>query len=151
MPDPDERDELITRLAAMQRDVARALAPDREPPYINSTLTMQQLRVVVSLGIDGPASGQDLAGKLRVALGTVTGIVDRLVAQGMVERGEDPQDRRVRRVRLSPAGVELVDKLLDAGTTRFRRLLEHVDTDTLREFERVMVKLQEAAGRLRES
>lgn len=59
--------------------------------------------MVVNLAIDGPASGQDLAAKLRVALGTVTGIVDRLV-----------------------------------------------DTDTLRQFEHVMHKLQEAALQLRE-
>lgn len=149
MPESD-REQLIGRLAEMQRDVARALAPDREPPFVHSTLTMQQLRVVVNLAIDGPASGQDLAAKLRVALGTVTGIVDRLVAQGLVERAEDPRDRRVRRVSLSPAGRELVDKILDAGTTRFRRLLELVDTDTLRQFEHVMEKLQEAALQLRE-
>lgn len=150
MPEPDERERLIDSLAYLQRDIARALAPDREPPFVHSTLTMQQLRVVINLAIDGPASGQDLAAKLRVALGTVTGIVDRLVAQGLVERGEDPRDRRVRRVALSAEGQLLVDRILDAGTSRFRRLLELIDTDTLRQFEEVMQTLSEAAGQLRE-
>lgn len=151
MPEPDERERLISSLSDLQRDIARALAPDREPPFVNSTLTMQQLRVVINLAVDGPASGQDLAAKLRVALGTVTGIVDRLVAQGLVERGEDPRDRRVRRVALSDEGKELVDRILDAGTSRFRRLLELVDTDTLRQFEQVMHTLNEAAGQLRDA
>lgn len=98
-----------TRLYSVGTSTSVSSVDDTRPP-------------ITTMAIDGPASGQDLAAQLRVALGTVTGIVDRLVAQGLVERGEDPRDRRVRRVSLSPAGRELVDKILDAGTTRFRRL-----------------------------
>ena len=36
-----------------------------------------------------------------VSLATITGIVDRLAAQGLVTRREDPRDRRVRRVELT--------------------------------------------------
>lgn len=148
MPEPEERDELITRLAGLQRGVAQALARDRMPPMLHANLTMQQLRVVVKLALDGPAAGQVLAQQLGVTLGTVTGIVDRLVAHGLVVRSEDPKDRRVRRIALSPEGAELVDRILDHGTNQFRRLLERLDTATLHQLEDVMRKLHEAAADL---
>jgi DNA-binding MarR family transcriptional regulator len=46
----------------------------------------------------------DLSAKLRVSNGNVTGIVERLVQDGLVERGPLEGDRRALRVRLTEAG-----------------------------------------------
>jgi DNA-binding MarR family transcriptional regulator len=54
-----------------------------------------------------------LPGELATALGihasTVTGIVERLVERGLVERERSPDDRRSTRLRLTPAGRVLLD------------------------------------------
>ncbi len=47
----------------------------------------------------------DLSAKLRVSNGNVTGIVDRLVADGLVERAAVDGDRRAMRVRLTGPGI----------------------------------------------
>jgi DNA-binding MarR family transcriptional regulator len=47
----------------------------------------------------------DLSAKLRVSNGNVTGIVERLVADGLVRRVSVDGDRRAMRVRLTDAGV----------------------------------------------
>ncbi|WP_028846609.1 MULTISPECIES: MarR family transcriptional regulator [Thermocrispum] len=145
-----ERERLVTSLACLQRDLARALIPDHQPPFVTSSLTMQQLRLVVHLALDGPASSHELAAKLRVAMGTLTGIVDRLVAQGLVARRVDPDDRRIRRVELTDEGQAMADRMLDAGAAQFRRVLERLDTETLRQFEQVMHSLIAAARQLRD-
>ncbi|WP_285774773.1 MarR family transcriptional regulator [Microtetraspora sp. NBRC 13810] len=144
----DERDELIHRIGDMQRDLGRAFARDRSLPLLASNLTMRQLKVVVILSSLGSASGQDLAHNLGVGLATVTGIVDRLVGHGLVTRREDPHDRRIRRVELTPEGVELTREMADAGLTGWRRLLEHLDLDTLRQLEHVTRRICEVAGEL---
>jgi len=46
----------------------------------------------------------DLSGVLRVSNGNVTGIVDRLVEDGFIERVPVPGDRRAMCVRLTPEG-----------------------------------------------
>ena len=46
----------------------------------------------------------ELSGQLRVSNGNVTGIVDRLVQDGLVERLSVPGDRRAMLVRLTQAG-----------------------------------------------
>jgi DNA-binding MarR family transcriptional regulator len=49
---------------------------------------------------------RELSRRLMVTGGNVTGLTDKLVAEGLVERGEDPADRRAFTVRLTPAGQQ---------------------------------------------
>ncbi|TLP60999.1 MarR family transcriptional regulator [Microbispora tritici] len=113
-------------------------------PLMASTLTMQQFKVVMFLTFAGPTSGQELARHLGVGLATVTGIVDRVVAQGLVTRHEDPHDRRVRLVELTEAGRRLTGEIIEAGTGGYVRLLRRLDTETLRTMETVMRKIEDA-------
>ncbi len=53
----------------------------------------------------------DLSGVLRVSNGNVTGIVDRLVADDLVERRAVEGDRRAMRVVLTAAGREMFDEM----------------------------------------
>ena len=53
----------------------------------------------------------DLSGVLRVSNGNVTGIVDRLVADGLVERRSVEGDRRAMRVVLTEKGRVLFDEM----------------------------------------
>ncbi|MER7210390.1 MarR family transcriptional regulator [Streptosporangium sp. NPDC000239] len=143
----DERDRLISRIGELQRDLGRFLAQRRAPsPLFDTNLTMRQLKVVMLLAYRDSASGQDLAHHLDVGLGTVTGIVDRLVGHGLVTRREDPNDRRVRRVELTSAGRTLVERIADAGLADFRHLLGFLDTQTLRDALSVMTRIEAATA-----
>ncbi|MBN6054925.1 MarR family transcriptional regulator [Nonomuraea sp. RK-328] len=140
----DERDDLIRRITETQRGLGRAFARHQSPLF-TSNLTMRQLKVVMVLAVHGSASGQELAHDLGVGLGTVTGIVDRLVAQGLVSRHEDPHDRRVRRVELTAEGAALIERIQDDGIQHYRRILEHLDTDTLRALDMVVHRIRAVA------
>jgi DNA-binding MarR family transcriptional regulator len=146
--DRGDRAEVVDRIIGLQYDIGRAWAHDRSLPVLASTLTMQQFKVVMILSLQDSASGQELSQHLGVGLGTVTGIVDRLVARRLVTRREDPDDRRIRRIILTPAGRKLADEVVHAGLSRFRSVLELLDTDTLRAFETVMRRFADAATRL---
>ncbi|MET7463658.1 MarR family transcriptional regulator [Nonomuraea sp. NPDC005501] len=140
----DEREDLIRRITETQRGLGRAFA--RHPsPLFSSNLTMRQLKVVMVLALHGSASGQELAHDLGVGLGTVTGIVDRLVAQGLVSRHEDPHDRRVRRVELTAEGTDLIGRIQDAGMQHYRRVMEHLDTGTLRTLDTIVRRIRDIA------
>ncbi|MFG1946378.1 MarR family winged helix-turn-helix transcriptional regulator [Nonomuraea sp. NPDC048826] len=145
----DERDDLIHAIIQIQRDIGRALA--RQSPLFASNLTMRQLKVIMLVAANGSATGQDLAHDLGVTLGTVTGLVDRLVAHGLVSRHEDPQDRRVRRVELTTAGRDLIEEITNAGLQEYRRMMDHLDTETLRCLHHVTVRLHEVAAALHQA
>lgn len=57
--------------------------------------------------LDRQAGGmkmRELSRRLMVTGGNVTGLTDRLVAEGLVERRDDPSDRRAWAVQLTPEG-----------------------------------------------
>jgi DNA-binding MarR family transcriptional regulator len=73
-------------------------------------LTPSQLDALRNL--DVPRAQRDLAKCLHFDASNVTDIVDRLEERGLVVRTIDPEDRRVRRIVLTPEGQELRTKLL---------------------------------------
>lgn len=76
-------------------------------------LTVVQLH---SLGIMNPGEGvpmNTLSCMLLCDASNVTGIVDRLLAQGYIKREENPKDRRVKMISLTKEGEELRAVLLN--------------------------------------
>jgi DNA-binding MarR family transcriptional regulator len=141
-----ERDEQVRRIIAAQHRMQHLMAADPSNPLLQSTLTMQQLKMLLVLSHTGGSSGQDLAAAMGVTLATVTGIVDRLVASGLVDRREDPHDRRVRRVRLTDAGHDTIDGIITAGQESLLALLRRLGDDDLHVVEQAMVLLTDAAA-----
>ena len=139
------RDDVTARIVAAQQRLQHLLAADPDNPLLRSTLTMQQLKVLLTISHTGTSSGQELAHAMGVSLATVTGLVDRLVAGGFVERREDPRDRRVRRLSLTDAGRATVDGIITAGRTGMLALLSRLSEDDLRVVERATVLLRDAA------
>jgi len=124
----------------------RALvAYDRTNPIFSVNLTMQQLKVLMLLSRHDGISSQELTRHLGVTLATLSGIVDRLVAQGHVTRTEDPHDRRVRRIHLSPTGRRTMAEIMDGGARAQLRLFDRLDDETLAMLEVVLGRIAEAA------
>jgi DNA-binding MarR family transcriptional regulator len=126
-----DRDALISRILETQRQLRRQFSENGTHPLLDVNLTMSQLKVMIILSRLGGTSGQELARRSGVSLATLTGIVDRLVAQHLVIRREDPRDRRVRRLELTASGTELVDRVIAAGEEHHQRLLQRLDLPSL--------------------
>lgn len=149
--DDDTRDHdfLIAELDRQELRLLRTLARDRWAPLLATTLTIQQLKVLLLVHLEGPLGGHDLAQLLGVTAPTVSGLVDRLAERGLVTRQADAGDRRVRRLRLSPAGGHLVEELLTAGQARRSALLHRLDQATLAGLVAGVTALAEAADTTR--
>ena len=141
----DERAELIRQVLDLQGCLYRSLRPARE--WLEVDLTMPQLKVLFLLYSEGGASMGQLAGSLGVTLSTVTGIVDRLVEHGMVQREEDPEDRRLVVCRLTAQGLETAEQLHQAGGSRLTSLLDGLSLGDLRTIVAGLEVLSAAARR----
>jgi DNA-binding MarR family transcriptional regulator len=102
------------------------MARDRAHPFFSANLTMSQLKILFALRLNGGAGGQELAQLMGVSLATMTGIIDRLVASDHVSRREDPKDRRIRRIELTPQAVKLTDEMIMQGEEHQRQLLSRL-------------------------
>jgi DNA-binding MarR family transcriptional regulator len=83
----------------------------------------------------------ELGASLNVPMSTATRIVDWLVRGDMVERFVDPNDRRVVRVQMSPAGRELYDVGMKYNKQRVTRLLKDFSPEEQTQLLALMTKL----------
>ena len=80
----------------------------------NAGLTMPQMNVLMRLYYHGPS---DMSGLMDTMLSTkaaVSQMVERMVQQGLVERGDVPGDRRARQVSLTVKGRAMVEASMAA-------------------------------------
>jgi DNA-binding MarR family transcriptional regulator len=85
-------------------------------------LTPSRMHLLWELGQRGPVAQRVLAETLKVTPRAVTGLVDVLVADGLVTREPHPGDRRATLVTLTPRGETLVARL-KRDHTRLARAL----------------------------
>ena len=108
VPEPLSREVEAVMGAAdtLMRVVARSVAE------VEDIVNTPQLRVLVLIHTRGPQNLGGVAAELGVHASNATRICDRLVAAGLVQRREDPADRRYIRLELTKEGKELVDTVL---------------------------------------
>lgn len=137
--------KLIDHVLELEQKVFRALRPIVPQEWVHTELTMPQFRALFVLLADGPTRMSILASTLNIALATATGIIDRLVKQGLIVREGQPEDRRVVVCRLSEKGHELMSRLWESGQARARNLLETMSTAQLQLVAGAMEAILQAA------
>jgi DNA-binding MarR family transcriptional regulator len=100
-------------LRATQAFVGLAL---RSLTVAGAAITLAQYRMLATLDAGDRQNVRDLAARLGVDRSTATRMCNRLVGAGLIERGEDPSDRRAVIISLTPEGRGVV-----AAVTRARR------------------------------
>ena len=81
-------------------------------PHIKSLgLTMTQFDVIATLGNQLPMSCKQLGEKTLVTKGTLTGVLERLEAKGLIGRQANTEDARSQLIGLTPAGQSLFEKV----------------------------------------
>ena len=125
-----ERPDLdVAPLAVLSRvtRLARHLDRERRSAFAEHGLETYEFDVLSALRRVGPpyelTPGQ-LVRQTLVGSGTTTNRLDRLEARGLIDRRPDPEDGRVRRVRLTDRGRHRVDAAVTDLLDRERRLLE---------------------------
>ena len=121
----------LSPIAAPGRTIAR-LARTVERALAEADLSLAQYRVLAFLSeVDGAAASV-VAGRLGVSRPSVTGIVDGLVARGLVERQESTEDRRRVEHHLTPTGLEALAAADLATSQALDALGGHADEGTRR-------------------
>jgi DNA-binding MarR family transcriptional regulator len=74
-------------------------------------VSVSQCYTLEALALAGTLTMGALASRMQLSVSTMTRVVDQLVAQGLVERGEDAEDRRVCCVESTSKGRELLARI----------------------------------------
>lgn len=93
-------------------------------------LTMPQVRALMLLYGEHQRVGE-LAAKLGASLPSVTGMIDRLAAKGLVRRVRDPGDRRVVTCMLTKTGEGEVERFWRLKQVRIDEIADYLTTEEL--------------------
>jgi DNA-binding MarR family transcriptional regulator len=109
-------------------------------------LTPSQLSALASVDRHGPLSLGELADHERVAPPTITKVVNKLEADGLLTRQSDPDDRRFCRVSTTPAGDAFLAETRQRRDAWLAVRLDDLDADQQRRLADALDVLEALAG-----
>ncbi len=110
---------------------------------VKRTLTQTQFLVLVALHSLSLCPMTTLAQNMHVSLPTISGIVDRLVRGGYVDRLVSEQDRRQVVVKLSSKGQAMITQFQGVVTLRWENVLKALEQEDIVDFHRIIKKLMD--------
>lgn len=140
----DKRRQLSHLVIEHQKATFQAMQSSEKPEWLDNDMTMPQFKILFLLYSFGRKPMSEIANKLGKNISTATGIVDRLVEQGLIKREEDPDDRRKVIIRLTERGIELCQSFLQAGWQHAERVMNRLTLEELQIVEqgtRMMAKV----------
>jgi len=108
-------------------------------------LTLTQTKALLELSAPGAGAGscpgRELAERVGLSEATISRAVDGLAERGLVTRVEDPSDRRVRLIAVSPAGEEAVGEIVSARMEGLREFSASLGAGERRKLDAALAEL----------
>ena len=127
---------LLTCATLIERSVRQGLREE-----FGITLPKFDLLSQLDRADEGLTMGE-LSRRLMVTNGNVTGLIDRLVTEGLVARQPSPHDRRAQVVRLTPAGKQAFDNMIPKHQDFIAERFQGISRAELAELHRLLGKLK---------
>jgi DNA-binding MarR family transcriptional regulator len=118
----------------------------RSVAAVEDAVTLSQLRVLVMVASRAAPNLGAVANGLGVHPSNATRAVDRLVAAGLLDRREDPTDRRNLVLELTAKGDDLVERVMEERRLAIGAILDRMPAGRRRSLVPVMRAFAEAGG-----
>jgi len=134
------RKEVSRAVAKLMPNIIRGVSLDF---FVRRGVTQTQFLVLLAVHSYRQCSMGTLARSMRVRMPTATGIINRLVRDGLVRRSPSPEDRRLVFVELTPKGESFIRQFQDLVQHRWEDVLKILGVGELKAFFRIITKLRE--------
>jgi DNA-binding MarR family transcriptional regulator len=92
-------------------------------------LSVPQIGALFHINSRGTCGVTDIGDDLGVTSAAASQMLERLVQNGLVERREDPDDRRAKRIELTARGLRMVRGIMEIRQRQFAALAERMSPD----------------------
>jgi DNA-binding MarR family transcriptional regulator len=124
---PKTSDELYEALREFFQRVFSLAESGSMDSLIELDVSFTQARTMFLLAhTDGPLPINEIASQLGLSVAATGRNIDQLVKLGIVERHENPDDRRVKLVSLSPTGFEVADQQFEQKRRAVRTFVDRL-------------------------
>ncbi|MCM3630184.1 MarR family transcriptional regulator [Paenibacillus glycanilyticus] len=104
-------------------------------------LGMTEGKMVIILAQHGPQKASAMAEWLRITSGAVTGISDRLIDLGYVERSRSEYDRRIVMLSVTDEGRKLVDQVMEMRERIMFKLYDGFELDDVEKATDIFIRM----------
>jgi DNA-binding MarR family transcriptional regulator len=131
------------RLPYMMRMVSSALSQQLERTLHRFSLTHAQLAALAQLGLKSPdaLSGAELGRRAGVTAQSMSAAISSLLDRGLVRRAPHPTHGRIIDVQITPAGLELLERVQAETKTVENRALATLSARQQRELRAILRQL----------
>lgn len=141
----EDRAGIIDEITSVLREISGMRMRQIAPSWIALDLSMPQIKALWIVANNGRVTISEVSRNLHVGLSTASHLVDRLVQAGLVDREEDPDDRRRAVVQLSSKGAYTVEQLRQGNHEQMSAWLSSMNQDDLHALRRGLRALLEQA------
>jgi len=107
-------------------------------------LTPSQADVIFTLGGTGGMTCADISAETLITKGTLTGVIDRLRAKGLVERWEDGNDARRTIIALTDKGEAVYARAFPRHLASLRKRFDQIPPSDRRQAIRLLAEIEQA-------
>lgn len=125
MASPRMKDQLAYMIASLNRQLEAELEDRLRPGGV----PIEQYRILEVLDASEPAAMGEIAQQSLIEAPTLTKIIDKMVAEGLVYRAPDANDRRRVLILTAPAGKALFKRLRGVSTAQEQRIVDLLEGD----------------------
>ena len=140
------RDRALGHIETLLVAISVRSLPHRVGSLLDARLTLKQLKTLASLAGADSRTLTSLAADFEVSLPTMSGILDKLVQRGLIERAANLEDQRSRHLRLTPLGHAVIGEIVAPEPHLGSEIVAGMDT---RELEALEVGLSAVNRELR--
>ncbi|MGD0794544.1 MAG: MarR family transcriptional regulator [Dehalococcoidales bacterium] len=140
-----EKSEIIKEVFELYRRINRTMRAHGPDAWMQLNLTILQVKSLFFITNHGSTNFKKLAATLKVTPSNLTGVIDRLVEQGLVSRTENPEDRRMMLLKATEKGESLVGELRERRMSYLTEALTDLTPGELTAIKRGLSLLVRAA------
>jgi len=137
------KNEFDTSFGFLVHDIARLMRWNFDRQSAGLGLTRAQWSVLAHLNRSDGVQQKTLAQLIDIKPITLARHIDRLEAEGWVERRDDPDDRRAKRVFLSPKSTPMLDSLRKLGQKVRKQAMQGVSAEEETLMLEVMLRIRD--------
>ncbi|MFC1767752.1 MarR family winged helix-turn-helix transcriptional regulator [Candidatus Margulisiibacteriota bacterium] len=104
-------------------------------------VTLPQFMVLKFISQNDNCKMSELSTAMKVTMGNMTGMIDRLEREGYVNRSEDPEDRRIVRVKIAKRGINAVSNMINHRNKSIKHMFGRLSENEMHTLVKIMEKL----------
>jgi DNA-binding MarR family transcriptional regulator len=132
-------DEMVRIMPVLVKEFSRRHAGE----VYKGKITLPQVLIMEFLDKEQEVKMKDIASFMGVSTAAITGIVGRLVKYGYAVRVFDPDDRRIIRIKLTPKGAELINRINTQRQQMIMRIFGRISEEDRQDYLRILQQIRD--------